>query len=63
MIDSLLLKLVTDGVDYPIGQQAKEEVGIGAFIFLMIDGTQFQVRFQLTVGRFYLSNKVVIFPC
>ena len=38
-----------EGVDYPICQQPEKKVSIGTFVFLMIDGTQVQVRFELTV--------------
>ena len=34
---------MADGVDYPIGQQPEKKVGIGAFVFLMVDWPQVEV--------------------
>lgn len=49
MSETLQFKLIADSVDYPISQQAKEKVGIGTIVFLMIDGTKVQVCFELAV--------------
>ena len=62
MRDAVLLELVTDGVDYPIGQQAEEKVRIRVVIALMVYGAQFEVRFQLPVSRLYLADEVVVVP-
>ena len=62
MRDAVLLELVADGVDYPLRQQAEEEVRIRVGIALMVYGAQFEVRFQLPVSRLYLTDEVVVVP-
>lgn len=63
MSDALQFKFLTDSVDYPICQQPEEKVSIGTFVFLMVDGTQVQVGFELTVRGLNFANLVVILPC
>lgn len=46
MSDSLLFELMSDGVHHPIREQSKKQVSLARFIFLMIDGTKVEIRFQ-----------------
>ena len=62
MGDAVLLEFVTDGVDYPVGQQAEEEVRVGVGIALVVHGAQFEVCLQLSVGGLYLADEVVVVP-
>lgn len=45
-----------------VGKQTEKEVGIGVCVFLMMDGAQREVGFQLAVGCFYFPYQVVIIP-
>ena len=49
MGNAVLFELVAYGVDYPIGQQAEEEVCVRVFIALVVYGAQFKVRLQLPI--------------
>ena len=60
---ALLFELIAYCVDYPVGKQSGEEVGIGAVILLVVDGTQVEAGLELSVRTLYLTGEVVVFPC
>ena len=50
VVDITLLQLVADGVDYPIGEQPKEEVGVAVVILVVVDGSELEVGLALAIG-------------
>ena len=49
MVDITLLQLVADSVDYPVGEQSKEEMRVTVVILLVVYGPEFEVGLALAI--------------